>query len=162
MEFLNKLNVILNKILLYISGLALVLMLFIGFGNMFLRSVWIPIKGSYEIIGLLGALAAALPLGFTQIRRSHIAVDIVTNKYPKKAQVLVDGISCLLNMIFFAIVSWRTAVWANIIRESGELSETLRIAFYPFVYAVSVGFLLLSFSLLIDTIKAFIEIRGKK
>ncbi len=152
MNALKKLNLYLNKVLLYISCAALFIMLLVGFGNMFFRTVWIPIKGSYEIIGFLGALVASLPLGFAQIRKSHIAVDIITDKYPLRLQQIVEGISYIFCSAFFAIAAWKAICWGNIIRHSGEVSETLRIPFHPFVYAVAVGFITLSFALLVDTI----------
>ncbi len=152
MVTLKKLNMVLNKIVLYFSCAALFIMLLLGFGNMFFRTVWVPIKGSYEIIGFLGALVASLPLGFTQIRKGHIAVDIITDKYPPRLQKFVEGISYLLCAVFFLIVSKKTLQWGSIIRHSGEVSETLRIPFYPFVYATAIGFLILSLALFVDTL----------
>ena len=152
MAILRKLNLYLNKALLYVSCAALFIMLLLGFGNMFFRTVWIPIKGSYELIGFLGALVASLPLGFAQIRKSHIAVDIVTDRYPIRMQHTVEAISYLVCAAFFLITAWKTASWGNIIRHSGEVSETLRIPYYPFVYAVAAGFVILSLALIVDTI----------
>ncbi len=162
MKTLDRINQFINKVLMYIAGAALVAMLFVGFGNMFFRSVWMPIRGSYEIIGFLGALTAALPLGLTQIRKSHIAVDIIADRYPRWLQHLVEGVSCFLCMIFFILVAWKTFQWGLVVKRSGEVSETLGIPYYPIVYAVSVGFLVLSFSLLVDTIKSFKSMKEER
>jgi len=39
------------------------------------------------------------------------------------------------------------------ISKSGEVSETLKIVFHPFIYSVSFGFAIFSLTLLIDFLK---------
>jgi hypothetical protein len=53
---------------------------------------------------------------------------------------------------FFGAVAWEVFVWGRKIAAYGELSETLKIIYHPFVYGVSLGFALLSLALLVDFI----------
>jgi len=77
----------------------------------------------------------------------------LTEKFPKRVNRILDGISYFVTMIFFAIVSWQVFVWGIKIWKSGEVSETLKIIFYPFIFSVGFGFALFSFTLLIDFLK---------
>ena len=107
-----------------------------------------PDRGAYEVVGFLGAIVIAFALGYTQKRKDHIVVDILTERFPKRVNRILDGINYLITTVFFAIVSWQLFVWGIKISKSGEVSETIKIIFHPFIYCVAVGFVVFSFSLL--------------
>jgi len=155
MNYLEKINDFLNKILMVLGGVAVLLLMSIATVNAFLRiplikSTW---RGAYETVGFLGALVIAFALGYTQKRKDHIVVDILTEKFPKRVNRVLDGINYFITTIFFAIVSWQVFVWGMKISKSGEVSETLKIVFHPFIYSVSFGFAVFSLTLIIDFLK---------
>ena len=159
---LEKISNRLNKWFLWVGGAALLIMMGISCANMFLRPFGIPVKGAYELAGFLGALTIALPLGYAQITRSHIAVDILATKMSKQAQRIVFATSSFFSMIFFALVAWQVFVFATTIWKRSETSETLRIVYHPFIYAVAFCCVLLSFVLLIDFLKSLTPEKGGK
>jgi TRAP-type C4-dicarboxylate transport system permease small subunit len=157
MHTLEKVNVFLNKILMVLGSVAVLLLMAIATTNAFLRvpfikSTW---RGAYETVGFLGAIVIAFALGYTQKRKDHIVVDILTAKFPKRINRVLDGINYFITMIFFAIISWQVFVWGMKISRSGEVSETLKIVFHPFIYSVSFGFAVFSLTLIIDFLKNF-------
>jgi len=157
MHTLEKVNVFLNKILMVLGSVAVLLLMAIATTNAFLRvpfikSTW---RGAYETVGFLGAIVIAFALGYTQKRKDHIVVDILTAKFPKRVNRVLDGINYFITMIFFAIISWQVFVWGMKISRSGEVSETLKIVFHPFIYSVSFGFAVFSLTLVIDFLKSF-------
>jgi len=155
MHTLERVNVFLNKILMVLGSVAVLLLMAIATTNAFLRvpfikSTW---RGAYETVGFLGAIVIAFALGYTQKRKDHIVVDILTAKFPKRVNRILDGINYFITMIFFAIISWQVLVWGMKISRSGEVSETLKIVFHPFIYSVSFGFAVFSLTLIIDFLK---------
>ena len=155
MNYLEKINVFLNKILMIVGSVAVLLLMSIATVNAFLRipfikSTW---RGAYETVGFLGAIVIAFALGYTQKRKDHIVVDILTEKFPKRVNRVLDGINYFITTIFFAIVSWQVFVWGMKISKSGEVSETLKIMFHPFIYSVSLGFAVFSLTLILDFLK---------
>jgi len=144
-----------------IGGAALVLMMGIACGNMFLRVLWVPIKGSYELVGFLGAVVTSFALGYTQSKRGHIAVDIVVSRYPKRLQEFVESLNDLVCGLFFAIIAWQVGKWATTVWRTGEVSETLRIPFYPFTYGVAFGCGVLALVLFLQFLKALIVPLGR-
>jgi len=130
--------------------------------NMLMRILGSPFKGAYELVGFFGALVVALPLGYAQIHRAHIAVDILGRHYSDRAKRLVNAFNSLVCMAFFVLVAWQSAVYATAIWKRGETSETLRIIYHPFVYAVALCCLLLAFVLLIDFLKSLFPKKGEK
>lgn len=160
MDFLDKISRLLNQVLILIAGLFLVGMILLTCSNILLRMVWVPVRGTFELMGFFCAIVTAFALGHTQIKRGHVGIDIVVKKFSTKAQKILSSINYLICMIFFAIAGWQIARWATTLWETGEVTETLRIIFYPFTYAVAFGCLVLALVLLVDLVKVLIEGRG--
>ena len=93
-----------------------------------------PIAGPTRSSPFSG-LVTAFALGYTQMKKSHIVVDILTETFRPEVKKVLDGISYLVSMVFFAVISWVIFVWGIQIARSGELSETLKIIYYPFIFA---------------------------
>ena len=153
MVILDRISHYLNQILVSIAGLFLIAMIFLTCANVFLRLVWIPVSGTFELMGYFGAVLTAFTLGYTQIRQGHIAVDIVVLRFPKKAQRVLKAINHIICMVFFSVVAWQIAKYAGNLWETCEVTETLRIIYYPFAYGVALGCAVLSLVFLIDFLK---------
>jgi TRAP-type C4-dicarboxylate transport system permease small subunit len=151
--YLNRLSLFLNKALVGIAGTVLVLMVALACANVALRSFGYPIKGTFELIGFFGAIVAAFALGITQINKQHIAVDVVINLFPQSIKRILAGIGSLVAMVFFVLVAWQTVRWGTTLWRVHELSETLRIIYFPFVYAVALGCSVIALVLLIDMLR---------
>ena len=136
-----------------LAGAALTLMMLLGCANMVLRAVWIPIKGSYELMGFLGALATAFGLAYTHRYKGHIALTIFSGKLSPRLERWVDACTSLAAAVFFFFIAWRTTAWAGRLMASGELSDDLHIAFYPIVVAMAFGVFALSILLVNDVLR---------
>ncbi|MEJ2716757.1 MAG: TRAP transporter small permease [Deltaproteobacteria bacterium] len=150
MEGLKRFTEYLNDIFVLFGGISLILMMGIACANMVLRLGGRPMSAAYELVGFLGALTVSLPLGYTQLKKTHIAVDILSQKFPVPVRRFVVGLSLLLGMGFFFVAAWKVGSYANTLRLSGEVSETLRMAYYPFTYGVAAACALMTFTLAVD------------
>jgi TRAP-type C4-dicarboxylate transport system permease small subunit len=155
MKKLLALNQFLNRILVFLGGTAVLALMALATGNVILRIFHMPYGGTYEIVSFLGAITIAFALGYTQKTKSNIVVEILSERFPTPVIRLVDAISYLAMTIFFGIVAWQLFVWGMKIAEGGEVSETLRIIFYPFVFAVGIGFSALALTTLVDLLSLF-------
>jgi TRAP-type C4-dicarboxylate transport system permease small subunit len=153
MRVLKRINETLSDIFLWIGCLALVLMTGIACVNMVLRIVGSPIAGAYDLVCYLGALVAGLPLAYTQLKKGHIAVDIVSLHFPVSLRKTVVGIGYVTGLIFFGAAGWKIASLGTILRRAGEVSETLLLPFWPFVYAVAASCALMVLCLLLDLLE---------
>jgi len=160
MVVLDKISNFLNQALLWVAGLFLLAMITITGANIVIRLFWTPIRGTFELMGYFGAIVTALALGYTQIKRGHIAVDIVVLRFSEKTQRILHAVNHLVCMAFFSIVTWQVFKYASTLRETGEVTETLQIIYYPFTYAVALGCLILAFTFLVDFLKSIIGDRG--
>jgi TRAP-type C4-dicarboxylate transport system permease small subunit len=152
MEFLERLNRVLNQWLLVIGGVAVLALMALATGNVLLRIFGWPFRGAYELVSFLGAVVTAFALGYTQKRKFNIVVDILSDKFPTGVKRFLDGVGYLIGLLFFAVVAWVILQWGLQIAASGEVSETLKIVYYPFVFSVALGFGVLALTLAIDWI----------
>lgn len=153
-KVLDSISNVTSTILLWLAGTALTGMMLLACSNMVLRAVSAPIKGSYELMGFMGALVVAFGLAATQRTKGHIALTILAGLFPSGVERAIDLVTHLCAAVFFALVGWRTSVYAHTLFTSGEVSETLRIAHYPFVLAVALGCFAISLALVCDFLKA--------
>jgi TRAP-type C4-dicarboxylate transport system permease small subunit len=154
MEVLEKANAVLNKILMGVAGFFIAAMIILTCANIFLRLVWVPLSGTFELMGYFGAAATAFALGFTQIKRGHVAVDIVVQRFSKRTQRTLNSINAVVCMVFFAVVTWQVAKYGVTLWRTGEVTETLRIIYYPFAFAVALGCGVLSLVFLMDFLRS--------
>jgi TRAP-type C4-dicarboxylate transport system permease small subunit len=157
MRYLNAINTFLNKVLLILGGMAVLALMLLATGNVGLRILHLPFRGTYEIVSFLGAITIAFGLGYTHKRRDNIVVDILTERFPQGLQTAIGWFADLCIMVFFAIVAWQLYVWAGKLLEGGEVSETLKVIYYPFVYATAVGFAVLSLTALVQVLKKLLH-----
>jgi TRAP-type C4-dicarboxylate transport system permease small subunit len=143
-----------------IAGLFLIAMIFLTCANVFLRIVWVPVSGTFELMGYFGAVLTAFALGYTQTKKGHIAVDIVVLGFSKKTQKILNGVNNVICMAFFAVVAWQIAKYAGTLWKTGEVTETLQIIYYPFTYGVAFGCAVLSLVFLTDFLKILAQHEG--
>lgn len=137
-----------NTFCMFAGSLFLMAMVLLTTANILMRLLGYPLSGAYELMGFCGAMAAALALGHTQTRRGHIAVDVLIRHFPKPLQRGLHILNRLICMFFFALCAWQLIRNGYIIQQAGELTETLRIEFHPFIYGVAAGCALLALVLL--------------
>jgi len=147
---------------LAISGCLLLAVTILTCSNVFLRMFGRPIPGTFELMGYLSAVLTAFALGYTQVRRGHIAVDVLVLRFPKRMRNFLNMINYFICMIFFGFVAWQIAEYAATLRQTGELSETLRIIYYPFTYGVALGCFVLSLVFLVDFLKSILKRRNEE
>lgn len=147
---MNKFNWVISQLLLFVAGSALLMMVFLVVGNIIMRQISSSFGGTTEIVGWLTAVVVALSLAYSQLNKAHIELDLLVNHLPARVQsvlyVLVTGASFL----FFSMVAWKLWEYGFSAMQRGSLSQTLRIAFYPIVYLVALGFSAFCLVLLAD------------
>jgi len=150
---LERFSAGLRKILMIAGGVSLLALTLLATANVALRILRVPVGGAYEIVSFLGAIVTAGALGFTQKRKDHIVVDILSDRFPVPVKRALDRVSYAIMFVLFSIVSWQTFVYGMRLLATGELSETLRIAYYPFVFGVCLGFAVLALTILLDLVE---------
>lgn len=139
--------------LAWLAGIVLVAMMLLACSNMVIRALATSIKGTVELVGFFGAVLTAFSLGYAQITKGHIAVGLLAKYLPKPLQQGMDALQYLISCGFFCWAGYETLRWGVSLVQTGELSETLRIIYHPFVFCAAFGCLIIAFVLFVDTLK---------
>ncbi len=150
---IEKVELFCNKILIFLASFFLICMMLLACVNVLFRNMGIPVKGTFELMGFFGAVICGLALARTQKQKQHISVDVLVNLFPKRIQKVLNFIGSFLSLLFFIIVTIQVFKWGTLILRANEVSETLMIVYYPFIYALSLGTLFISVTIFIDILK---------
>ena len=116
----------------FFSVMALVL------SNIILRNFFkLPILGTVEIVGLLTSTGLGLAMSNCEMNDGNTAMDVFTEKLPKKAQKFIDIVIYLISLSFFGIVVWRVFVYAGIFYK--RVTPTASIPLFPFIIVLGIN-----------------------
>ena len=146
----------LSKLMSVIAGAALTFIMLLTVCDVFLRYFFDrPIIGTFEIVGLGGAVAIGFALPITSWMRGHIFVDFFVLKFPKAGQGIVNVITRLVSIGIFYLIGHNLIKYGYDLYKSGEVSLTRQIPFYPVAYGMAVCCFILCLVLICDIIKIF-------
>ncbi len=153
----------LNKYLNYI-GMAIVFLMMLlvvvdVVGRKFVGIIpgFQPVPGSYELTEfmLVGLVYAAL--GYAQINGDHISIDVLTMRFPKRTQNILDTVVYLVSAAIAVIVSWRGFAHAQRLFQQNDYSGVLHIPIYPFLYLIGAGMLIFALALLFSSLQSLVK-----
>jgi TRAP-type C4-dicarboxylate transport system permease small subunit len=137
----------------FIAGAAIIIMMLLSTADVLLRlggplyselgwrflSFLQPIPGTYELVSFLGTVAAAFAMAYTSVKGGHVSVSLVTRLLPKRVRIIIQIITNTLALVFFGLLTWRSILYAQELKFYGEVSMTLQLPYYPFVYGVALA-----------------------
>ncbi len=112
-----------------------------------------PILGTYELVGFLTAAVVGLALARCALENSHIAISFLTDKLPPSWQRFTELAVDLPAMVFLLFTAYNIFAYGSRLAASGVVSSTIRLPFYPFIYLVAAGFLMLAMTVLLSLLK---------
>jgi tripartite ATP-independent transporter DctM subunit len=138
-----------------LSRIILALMVLLITSDVVLRYIFNrPIRGSYELIELMLVLITFLALAYTQMKKDHVSVTLVTEKMSPRNVFILESGAYLFCFIIFSLIIWQSMVRAEVLRAEGTSSDLLLIPLYPFMWVVALGSMILCLVFLKDFLKA--------
>jgi TRAP-type C4-dicarboxylate transport system permease small subunit len=138
-----------------VAGAALAALMLLTIADVVLRVLGRPIVGTYELVGLGGAIAIGLSLPLTSWVRGHIYVDSFVAKLPRIPRAILNIATRLLVLALFLLIGWNLIRYALDLRGAGEVTPTLRVPFFPVAFGVGVSCLLECLVMVADIVKIF-------
>jgi TRAP-type C4-dicarboxylate transport system permease small subunit len=121
-----------------------------------------PVFGSVELVGFMATLSVALALPYTHQVKGHIGVEILVRLFSERTQTIIELCTSFISLGLFALITWRMAVYAHTMEQSGEVSMNLELPQHIIIYITSFCFLMF-FLLIIKDITRYIKIlKGRK
>lgn len=149
----------LNQALAWVAGATLAALMLFVVCEVALRAAGWPVVGAVEVISWMSAVAVALALGHVQLQRGHVAMTLIVDRLPASGRLLLDAVNAVVALCLFALVSFYLVRYGVQLRVAGSLSETMKVAVYPWLFVVAVGFVGLVLALLLDVVRAVHALR---
>lgn len=133
-----------------VGGCFLIGMILLTCSNILLRQFGLPVRGTFEIMGFFGAMIFGLALAYSHEKKEHLAVTVVFDKLPQGIKAVLRRVSTIICSVYFALMAWQLVQKGLNLRRVGEISETLRIPYYPFILVVALGISVLVVLLILE------------
>jgi TRAP-type C4-dicarboxylate transport system permease small subunit len=150
----------------WIAMVLLLLLMFLTVGDVVGRYMvgiipgFGPIPGTFELTEFMLAIAVLTAIGYTQVQREHISIDLVINKFTPRIRAIIDTATDFMSLAIFILVTWQTVKYARLLYVSNDVSAVLRLPVYPFLIVAAVGcfvFCLAMFSTFLFSLKKAIR-----
>jgi len=158
LTWLEKFIFLTVEVMHKIGLVVLLLMMFLTVGDVIGRYFFsMPIPGTFEVTNLMLALLVFLTLGYTQLKKGHISIDVIMLRLAPRTQAIIDSVTYLASLVLFCLVIWQTALHAKRLYIGHEVSGILSWPIYPFIILAAIGILFFCFILMINLLYAIVK-----
>ena len=124
-RYVCALRLIVN-ILAAVAALAIVVMILVTCVDVVGRRLGYPLKGTYDVVELLGAIMIAGALPYTTACKGHVAIEFLLQKLSRRGRIVLDTFVRLACILLFGFLTWRFIQYGCDLRASGQVTLTLQ------------------------------------
>ena len=138
---LSLLKFTVKKAPLIISSIALVIMMLVVVVHVIGRNFFSsPLYGGVEIISLSGVALISFALGYAQLQKAHIVVEVLVSRLPESLRMPLAVFVMLVNLITVTLLIWGAVdyFWDAVIKP-GSYTLVLHLPSAPFRFIWVLG-----------------------
>ncbi len=119
-----------------LAGLAVAGMVVITCLDIVLRLAGRPLKGTYDLVRVLGAVAMGCALPLTTAAKGHIAIEVLYLKLGHAGRVVVDTLMRVALLGMLGVATWQCLTYGGRLLRSHEVTPTLQLPLFwvPWVW----------------------------
>ena len=146
------------KVISYLAGIFLLAIMLLAVVNVVLEKLHkinVPVSGigdTKQWIQYMNICVVYFATAFVTLERGHSSMDLLTRRYPKIVQKILNAVAYLAGTVVFGFISYLgvVKVLAGQLANNARINETLATSFpqWPFGAVYAFGFAILSFSCL--------------
>lgn len=157
-RLIERFSCFVNRWVNRVGAIVLAMMMFLITADVALRyCLNSPISGSVELIEVMQVVVVFLAVAYTGSLKGHIAIDVVTSRFPTRARAINKSVACLISLGLVGLTSWWSVVSASSMRLRGAQSVMLHIPHYPFLIVVALAYALLAIVLLANLLDSLAQ-----
>jgi TRAP-type C4-dicarboxylate transport system permease small subunit len=153
-KYLEKFTNTLTLMTTHVAKIALAFAMLIIVANVISRIWGSPVPGTVELVEISGAVLLSMAVAYTAIKKGHIMVSVLVDKFPIRIQAIVDVIINTVALFFIFLLAREGFVFANRMMDRGYVTGFLNIPISPAIFTVCFGFSMLCLVLILDIVKA--------
>jgi TRAP-type C4-dicarboxylate transport system permease small subunit len=143
----------LSKYMECLAGAALVFIMLLTVADVTSRIFGHPIVGTYEMVGLGGAIVIGFALPITSWLRGHIFVDFFICGMSPRLKGIFDVTTRIVSFGLFVLIGLNLLSYAGDLYRSGEVTLTRQLPFYPVAYGIGLCCFIECLVLICDVVK---------
>jgi len=136
-----------------VAAIALTFIMLLTVSDVVLRLFGHPIVGTFELVGLGGAVVIGFGIPITSWNRGHIFVDFLINSFPTGIRNGFNVVTRLVSIALFILVGWNLFVLGGDLLKSGEVTLTRQLPFYPVAFGLGICCFIECLVLVCDLVK---------
>ncbi len=137
MKSFAKAMTLASRFMCAVAVAGLVAMMVLTLADVVLRGFGRPIPGTYELVGILGAIIIGFSMPYTTMAKGHVIMDFLTESLSGSAQTALHVLTRILAIAFFIIAGWNLCALGNSYSRAGEVTLTLKLPLSPVFYVVA-------------------------
>ncbi len=159
MELMLRLVKKLARFMFWISCSAIITIVFLTTFDVISRRLGNPIDFTYEVVTYLGAIVIGFSIPQATLDKTHVVMDFLTEKLPKRGKTIFSCITRCLAIITFIIIGWNIIKMGNYLHKTGQATDILKIPDYPAAYGIGLCCFIVCLILFFDLLNELREIR---
>ncbi len=120
-----------------LGAILLTLMMLLTVVDVILRYLGRPITGTFELMSFAGAMVTGLALAQSSLDGAHVNVDIFVSAISSGKRKVLLVFNRVIGVSLFALLAWALFAKGNDLYNTGEVSLTLQVPYYPVAYGLS-------------------------
>ena len=149
----NRLNLVVHQIAMAV----LFLMMILTTGDVLGRRLFSPIPGTFELTELGMVILVFFSMGYTQVRKGHVNIDLIVAKFSTRVQALFDAVTYLIMLVLLVLVTWQLFAHANRLLATNNVTGVLGIPLYPIALLGAVGNIIFCLAVVVDLGKSVVK-----
>ena len=113
-----------------VGGLAVAGLIVVTVADVVGRQFGYPVKGAYDLVRVLGAIAMACALPLTKAVKGHIAIEYFFQKLGARGRAVTDTAMRLVLLTLFGLLAWQFVRQGRTFLQSGEVTATLHMPMF--------------------------------
>ena len=155
MEKLKRLVSGLSKFMGVIAGTTLVFVMLLTVLDVILRYFGYPIIGVYDLVALGGGIIIGFSMPLAAERKVHVFMEMALQANSRTAQRVLSLVTRLIVFGISFLVAWNLIRLGLGFRETGEVSLTIQIVYYPIAIGLGVCFFIQMLVILVEILEGF-------
>jgi TRAP-type C4-dicarboxylate transport system permease small subunit len=155
MEKLKRLVSLLSKFMAVIAGTTLVFVMLLTVLDVILRNFGYPIIGVYDLVALGGGIIIGFSMPLAAQRKVHVYMEMAVQLNSRTGKRVLSLLTRLIVFGISFLVAWNLIRLGLGFRETGEVSLTIQIVYYPIAIGLGVCFFIQMLVVLVEMLEGF-------
>lgn len=145
----------LSRLLAVIAGIALIFVMLLTVLDVILRYFGYPITGVYDLVALGGAIVIGFTMPLAVERKVHVYMEMGLQAYSRTVKQILSFMTRVIVFAISFIAAWNLVLLGVGFRQTGEVSLTIQIAYYPIAIGLGICFFIQMLVLVVQILQVF-------